>query len=84
MNTNLAYKDIEKRVSFLPVRQLLHLQMKISELILAKTQLNAVREKMSEEEARNLFEQFSHSISREIDYKSERESWRDEKYGYSS
>ena len=56
MNTNLAYKDIEKRVSFLPVRQLLHLQMKISELILAKTQLNAGREKMSEEEARNLFE----------------------------
>ena len=83
MNTNLAYADIEKRVSFLPVKQLLHLQMKISELILAKSQFDS-EENMSEQEARALFEQFSHSISREINCKEEIKSCRDEKYGYSS
>lgn len=34
-----------------------------------------------DEEARRLFDQFSGSIGREIDYKKEREEWRDEKYG---
>lgn len=84
MNTNLAYADIERSVAFLPSRQLLRLQMKISELLLAKNQFQEEREPMSNDEARSLFEQFSGSIAREIDYKTERESWRDEKYGYSS
>lgn len=38
---------------------------------------------MSESEARSIFNQFSGSVSREIDYKKERASWRDEKYEYS-
>ena len=46
----------------------------------SQTRVSKDKTKMSEQEARAFFEQFSGSISREINYKAEREAWRDEKY----
>lgn len=42
------------------------------------TKSQSLQPTMSDEEARIIFNQFSGSITREIDYKKEREIWRDE------
>ncbi len=77
--SELAFAELQSQVEALPYYQMIILQEKINRLV----------EKEKERESDSFIKEglawldsISGSIHREIDYKKEREEWRDEKYGH--
>ncbi len=83
--SELAFAELQTKVKTLPFEQIVLLKNQVDGLYeKGNSEHRQKQSRFTDEEARLLFEKFSGSISREIDYKKEREEWRDEKYGYSN
>lgn len=76
--SELAFAELETQVETLPYYQVVLLKDKIDKI------LEREKERESEsfvDDGLKWLDSISGSVKREIDYKKEREEWRDEKYG---
>ena len=74
--SELAFAELETQVENLPLYQVIILRNKLNAIMARENERNS--ERMGDAEARAFFEQFSGCVKREIDFKKEREEWRDE------
>lgn len=67
--SEIAFSELETKVETLPYYQIVLLRSKLDKIIEKR------QERMSDEEARKLFDDFSGSVDREINEKEERGEW---------